>query len=314
VANRCVNANNCNNGTVGVLISISLTPTTTSLTSSQNPSYFGQAVTFTAIVTSQGSGTPTGTITFTYGRTTLCNAVTLSGGTATCASAALPIGSDSVSATYSGDSNFNGSAASFNQAVSQSSTTVTLSSSVNPSGLDSPVTFTATITPQYGGQTSGTVTFKDGLTTLGRTAVGGNAASLTKSDLAIGTHSITAIYSGDSNFIGSRSSPYSQVVTKATTTTTLLSSIDPSVQGKPVTFTAAVSSLAGTPTGKIEYLNGTAVLATVTLTSGSAKYRTSILPAGSNSITAVYKGDSKHSGSTSAPVIQFVVGRVAQAF
>jgi hypothetical protein len=90
------------------------------------------------------------------------------------------------------------------------------------------------------------------------------------------------------------------------TTTTLRSSINPSISGKPVTFTALVSSLAGTPTGKVEYLNGTTVLATVKLTSGSAKYTTSKLPQGSNSITAVYEGDSNHSGSTSAPVNQIV--------
>jgi hypothetical protein len=180
-----------------------------------------------------------------------------------------------------------------------------LTSGVNPSGLDSPVTFTATITPQYSGQASGTVTFKDGTTTLGSATVNGNVANLTTSGLAMGTHYITAVYSGDSNFTGSTSNTVSQVVTKATTT--LLSSINPSVQGKPVTFTASVSSLAGTPTGKVQYLNGKTVLATVKLTSGSAKYTTTKLPPGTNSITAVYGGDANNSGSTSAPVNQFVL-------
>jgi hypothetical protein len=123
----------------------------------------------------------------------------------------------------------------------------------------------------------------------------------------MGTHSITASYSGDSNFTGSTSNTVSQVVNKATTS--LVSSINPSVQGKSVTFTAVVSSLAGTPTGKVQFLNGTKVLATLTLTSGSAKYTTSKLPPGSNSITAVYEGDSNNSGSTSAPVNQFVIAK-----
>jgi hypothetical protein len=277
------------------------------LVSSSNPSAFGQSVTFTATVTSLGSGTPTGTITFTYGGTTLCNAVTLSGGTAACAYSALPGGTDLVIAAYSGDSNFNGGSVSLSQTVNQASTTLMLVSSLNPSGLDSPVTFTATITPQYGGQATGTVTFKNGFTALGSGAVSGNAASLTTSALAIGTHSITAVYSGDSNFTGSTSNVVSQVVTKATTTTSLASSVNPSVQGKAVTFTASVSSLAGTPTGKVEFLNGTKVLATVTLKSGSAKYSTSTLPAGSNSISAVYQGDANNNGSTSGPVNQFVL-------
>jgi hypothetical protein len=308
VANYCVSNSNCASGTVGVLINISKYSTTTALASSANPSAFGQSVTFTATVTKQfGNGTPTGTITFTYGSTTLCNTVTLVGGVATCAYSALPVGSDIVTATYSGDANFAPSSSTVSQTVNQANTTLTLTSSVNPSGLDQPVIFTATITPQYGGQATGTVTFKDGATTLGNVVVSGNAASLTTSGLAMGTHSITAVYSGDSNFTGSTSNTVSQAVTKATSTTSLLSSINPSVQGKSVTFTATVSSLAGTPTGKVQFLNGTKVLATLTLTSGSAKYTTSKLPPGSNIITAVYEGDSKNNGSTSAPVNQFVL-------
>jgi hypothetical protein len=300
---------NVSPGTVGVLINASLGSTATALTSSPNPSNFGQAVTFTATVTPSQffKFQFTGTVTFTSGSTTLCNAVTLVGGVATCTYSALQVGSDTVTATYSGDANFTPSSGGVNQTVNQASTTLTLTSSVNPSGLSSPVTFTATIMPQYGGQAAGTVAFKDGATTLGNSAVSGNAASLTTSGLAIGTHSITAVYSGDSNFTGSTSNTVSQVVNKATTTTTLASSVNPSVQGKPVTFTAVVSSLAGTPTGKVQFLNGTTVLATKSLTSGSAKYSTSKLPPGANSITAVYEGDSNNSGSSSAPVNQFVL-------
>ncbi len=216
VANSCGDTGVCfDYGTVGVLINASLTATTTAVTSSQNPSNFGQLVTFTATVTAQQGfykGTPTGTVNFTYGSTTLCKAVTLSGGVATCAYAALPVGTDTVTATYSGDSNFTGSSVSLNQTVNQASTTLALTSSVNPSGFGQSVTFTATIMPQYGGQASGTITFKDGATTLGSGAVSGNAASLTTSGLAVGTHSITAIYGGDSNFTGSTSPVLSQVV------------------------------------------------------------------------------------------------------
>jgi hypothetical protein len=297
---------NSSNNTVSILLRTRAQPSA-AIASSSNLSAFEQPVTFTATVTSQGADTPTGTVTFTYGSTTLCNVVTLSGGTATCAYPALQVGSDVVIATYSGDSNFGASSASLSQTVSQASTTLTLLSSVDPSGLDQLVSFTAAITPQYGGQATGAVTFKDGSTTLGSAAVSGNVASLTTSGLAIGTHSITAVYSGDSNFTGSTSNMLSQVVTKATSTTTLVSSLNPSVQGKSVTFTATVSSLAGTPVGNIAYLNGTTVLATVTLTSGSAKYTTSKLPAGFNIITAVYLGDSNNSGSTSLAVNQFVL-------
>jgi len=102
------------------------------------------------------------------------------------------------------------------------------------------------------------------------------------------------------------------VLLNTTATTALLSSTNPSVSGKPVTLTASVSSLAGTPTGKIRFLNGTTVLATVKLTSGSAKYTTSKLPPGANHIIAVYQGDSSSSGP-SAAVSQVVLSATTTA-
>jgi hypothetical protein len=381
--------------------------TTTTVTSSLNPSSFNQQVTFTATVNGQFGGTPTGTVTFTYGSTTLCNSVTLSGVTATCAYSALPIGTDIVAATYSGDSNFSGSSGSFNQTVNQATTTTTLTSSVNPSEPGQPVTFTATITPQYGGQATGTVMFKDGPTTLGSSGVSGNAASLTTSGLAMGTHYITAIYSGDSNFTGSTSntvtqvvegpygvvspaavnfgqvpvgqtSPQQRVTLKNTgnaelvitdisisgnfalpvnkcangvkpgthcnvyvtftphavgtesgtltltdnawnspqtvpltgtgvnaTTTALTSSPNPSTYGEAVTFTAVVTP--APPDGEtVSFMKGKKVLGTGTLSGGTASFATSTLKVGTDSVTAVYGGDSNFASSTSNTVKQVV--------
>jgi hypothetical protein len=293
-------------GTILLNRALKILPTTTALSSSTDPSAFEQSVTFTATVTSQGPGMPTGTVIFSDDSTTL-GISSLNGRMATFATTGLTVGLHSINTVYSGDFKFKSSSASLNQTVSKASTRLKLISSFNPSGLDSPVTFTATVTPQYGGQATGTVTFKDGGTVLGSVTVSGNAASLTTSGLAMGTHSITSVYSGDSNFLGSTSNALSQGVTKATTATSLVSSINPSVSGKPVTFTAVVSSLAGTPTGKIEYLKGETVLATIKLTSGSAKYTTTKLPPGANSVMVVYEGDSNNNGSTSAPVNQIVL-------
>ena len=285
-------------GSVAILINIS-----TIVASSPNPASLGQTVTFAATV----AGKFGGNVTFTNGSATLCSKVTLSSGKATCAYSALPVGSQIVTATYSGDNNLITSKGSINQTVGKASTKLTLSSSANPSGLGQPVTFTAAIKPQYGGQASGTVTFLDGTTTLGSAAVSGNAASLTTSSLAAGKHSITATYGGDSSLTGSTSSVLSQVVTNSTSTTTLVSSVNPSEFGKAVTFTATITSTAGTPTGTVQFLNGATVLAKVTISSGSAKYTTAKLPAGSNTITALYSGDSSSSGSTSAAVDQVVL-------
>ena len=127
VANECgsgqdTSCGSVGQGSVGVLINTSLTATTTVLASSQNRSNLGQPVILTATVTAQQGfykGTPTGTVTFTYGSTTLCNAVTLSDVTASCTYAALPVGSDIVTAAYSGNSNFAPSSDTVSQTVDQ---------------------------------------------------------------------------------------------------------------------------------------------------------------------------------------------------
>jgi hypothetical protein len=92
-------------GSVGVFLNVSPSPTSTSLSSSVNPSTFGQSVTFSATVTSKDSGTPTGTVSF-YDSTTLLGTGTLNNGTAQYSTSTLTVGSHSITAVYSGDSNF----------------------------------------------------------------------------------------------------------------------------------------------------------------------------------------------------------------
>ena len=89
-------------------------------------------------------------------------------------------------------------------------TTTALNSSLNPSVVGQSVTFTATVT---GSSPTGTVQFKDGGSNLGAAvALTGTSASLTTAALTQGTHSITAVYSGDVNNTTSTSPPVSQVV------------------------------------------------------------------------------------------------------
>lgn len=97
-------------------------------------------------------------------------------------------------------------------------------------------------------------------------------------------------------------------ISKVATTTTLSSSINPSASGKLVAFSATVSPQSGSsvPTGKVSFQNGSTVLATKTLSNGTAKYSTSNLTLGSNAITAVYGGATDLSGSTSAQLNPFV--------
>jgi hypothetical protein len=109
IANFCANENSCTNGAVGVLINTSLTLTTTALRSSQNPSSFGQTVTFTATVRAQpgfDKGTPTGTVSFYDGTTDIGNSNLNSSGVATLTASTLSVGTHSITAAYNGDANF----------------------------------------------------------------------------------------------------------------------------------------------------------------------------------------------------------------
>src|SRR5580704_13628265 len=187
--------------------------TTTTLTSSPKTVVFGQSVEFTARITSKRPGTPTGTVTFTEGSTTLGTSP-VGGGSQTASIFAVPSmeGSNSITPTYSSDSNFTISSASLDVTVGKAKTTSTIKSSQNPSNSGQSVTFTATIKPEYSGEATGTVTFKDGGTTLGVSPVNSNTATLATTALTIGTNSITAVYSGDSNFSGNTSAALKQTV------------------------------------------------------------------------------------------------------
>ncbi len=305
--------NAINNGSVGVLINTSLTPTATALTSSLNPSNFGQSVTFTATVTVQRGfykGTPTGTVSF-YDGSTLLGTGTLSGGVATYTTSALSVGSHSMTAVYGGDTNCLGSTSGvLKQVVNQNSTTTSLTSSLNPSTYGQAVTFTATVTGQYGTPT-GTVSFYDGTTLLGTGTLNNGVATYATSSLSVGSHSMTAVYGGDTNFLGSTSGVLKQVVNQASTTTGLSSSRNPSSYGQTVTFTAKVAGqYGGTPTGTVSFYDGTTLLGTGTLSNGVATYSTSSLSVGTHSMTAVYGGDTNFLGSTSG-VLQQVVKKAA---
>src|SRR5262249_40150250 len=139
------------------------------------------------------------------------------------------------------------------ETVNRAATTVALGSSVNPATTGQAVTFTArvaVIAPGAGAPT-GTVTFKDGNGVLGTAAVGPDGtATLTTIFAAAGGHVITAVYSGDSNFVGSSQALTERVnaPTRKATTLALFASASPVVVGQAVTFTATVRGPAGTGT------------------------------------------------------------------
>src|SRR5262249_35459693 len=138
------------------------------------------------------------------------------------------------------------------QTVNQAATSISApTSSVNASVFGQTVTFTVTVTNSSGTLVSpaGTVSFLDGATTIGSTVIGSitagtNTPTFTFSiaTLAVGTHSITAQFLNNANFSGSGfSSAITQTVNKAATTSTIVSSLNPSVVGQSVTFTATIT-------------------------------------------------------------------------
>jgi hypothetical protein len=189
----------------GHLIAVgNLFTTATAISSSQNPSVYGAAVTFTAMVTS-GQGTPTGKVTFTSGKTKL-GIATLNSGTAnyTTTPAQLPAGTYSITATYGGDFSHAASTASLTQTVSRAATTTTLNSSPNPSAVNQSVTLTATVAPPPGlSAPTGRVQFTNGRNVLGTAMLSNGTAVLSTTFTSTGSFTLKATYQGAGNYSGS---------------------------------------------------------------------------------------------------------------
>src|SRR5262249_11984096 len=148
-------------------------------------------------------------------------------------------------------------------------------SSLNPSTIGQTVTLSATVSavsPAVGVPT-GTITFRDGGTSLGVVTLNNGSASLSISTLAAGAHALTALSSGSGTFAASSSRVVTQPVNHAATRSSLSSNPNPSTVGQAVTLNATVSVLSpasGVPTGTVNFRDGGANLGTVTLVNGSA--------------------------------------------
>ncbi len=181
-------------------------PTTTALSSSLNPSFFGTPVTLTAAVT---PATIQGGVTFFNGASPLGTSV-LSDGTATLTLSTLPVGSQSLTASYDGDNYyFTSTSGIVTQQVNQAPTSTILNSSPNPSSVGQTVTLVAEVAPVTA---TGNITFYHGSTLMGTVALVNGTATLTTSTLTQGTHALYATYVGSSEFLPSTSTTVNQKV------------------------------------------------------------------------------------------------------
>jgi hypothetical protein len=190
-------------------------PTSTTLSSSLNPSLYGQKVTWTATVVTSGALPPTGTVTLTwkhFTETFTIGSAALNGsGVATFTKSNLNADTLPLTAVYKGDTNnLSSTSAVLNQVVTQTTSAASIVSSVNPSTSGQAVIFTAKITSPTVTPT-GPVTFSAGKTVLGTAQLSGGKAALSISSLPVGSTKVTVTYAGDSN-IAKSSASVTQIV------------------------------------------------------------------------------------------------------
>jgi Bacterial Ig-like domain (group 3)/FG-GAP-like repeat len=282
-----------NNNTATATLTQSVNKTTpTVIVTTSGQSTYGSPVTITATVP---PGT-TGTITITSGGTTLgSGTVNPTTGIVTITTTTLPVGSDPITASYGGDTNDNPATGTTTQTVTKANPVVTLTSSANPSAANQSVTFTASLPSGV----TGTVTFTSGATVLGTSTLASGAATISTSTLPTGNDAITATYNGDANN-NSATVNLTQIVGKPDLTVSVTTS-GPSIYGNPVTITATVPP--GT-TGTITFTSGGVTLGSgsVNPTTGTVTISTTILPVGSDPITASYGGDSNNNPATGTTI------------
>ena len=341
--------NQAGNGTYSAAPQVTDTTTATqasspaAVTSSLNPSAYGQSVNFTATVRNVPNGaTPTGTVQFSIDSAPYGTPVPMSGGSAAAGISTLAVGAHTVTATYSGDSNYsaNTGTLSGDQVVTTAGAAMTIASSLNPTVYGQSVTFTATINGANGllkrrnnnrarpMTVTGAVTWSDSngpLTctesgTSTTTVASGNpgTATCTTTTLAVNpSDTITGNYSGDANH-DTTSATTTQTINASNGNVTVATSGSPSVYGQSVTFTATITGDNGMArrrngakpmdvTGSVTWSANTGCsVSTVSGYPGVATCTTATLSVGAADIvTANYSGDSNHnsgSGSVSQEV------------
>ena len=303
-------------GTSDILVQVvkdQVADTTTTLSSTANPVVAGAALFFTAqvapAIAGAGQGAITGTVVFKSGLTQLGSS-NITNGVATLSYSALPVGTDSVIATYTGNNNYGvSSSIPLAQRVQIASSTTVLTSSANPSDAGAPVTLAATISGN-GGTPGGTVTFFDGSISLGNATLNTRGIAtliVPGSNWTVGTHTLTAVYAGDASDTTSTSPTYSQLIRIASSSAKVVTSLSPAALGASVTFTATVTSTGGIPTGTLQFLDGNVSLGTSALNGqGGAAINVSNLALGSHNISVAYAGDAYDSPSTSTSIIQVI--------
>ena len=314
-------------GSTGTLAGYTVAPSATTTTVSAvpaSPTVFGQLVTISATVgaASPGTGIPANgdPVAFYDGAAVAGNLIgtgTLISGVASVNTSSLIVGTHTLTAVFGGDASYTASTGTLaNYAITQAGTTTTLAPMANIV-YGQPAVFTATVTAAsgVGTPTSGTITFFDGGTSLGTATLSGtnSAAFTTTNPLALGNHSITAVYNGGGNFLASPASNNQiQNVGQAGSSVAIAESAPTVGLGMPVTFTATVTPLAPSTaaitSGTVTFKDGAVTIGTVTLSGTNvATLNTSTLTLGAHQISASYAATADYTGSTSSLLLETIL-------
>jgi len=281
--------------------------TTTTLVAAPTTVVYGTTVTYTATVTST-NGLPTGSVNFISRGTTLATVALNSAGVATSATNSGKIGTNTVYAQNVGNSDFASSSSNQTVVTVESIPTTTSLSTPTPTAVVSTyVVFNVVVKDTTGtGVPTGIVEFLydgvqgGGIATLDSSGAGSSGDRY----LTPGTHTIQAVYQGDSTHAISRSNTITvRILSQIPTTTSLSTSTPTAVMGTYVVFNVLVKDTTGTavPTGIVGFLydgvkgGGIATLDSSGAGSSSDRY----LTPGTHTIQGVYQGDSTHAISRS---------------
>lgn len=288
-----------NEGTTCVGCTSTSPTTTTTLTSSLNPSTYGQPVTFTATVTAT-SGTPTGSVSFSDGATQLATVALNASGVAQFTTSALTANDlgttlyHQINATFVPTGSFEASSASLQQVVNGLPSSTSLTITPTSGTTSTSFTLTATVTSATTSSTvvpTGTVLFYSSARTniqgneIGHATLVNGVATLTTTGFLSGSDYVVAVYFGDTIYASSTSNFFALSVTSPAPAITLTSSLNPAPALTPVTFTAQLPANSG---GAVVFnINGQNITATPNA-AGTATTTISTLTPGSYPITATW--------------------------
>ena len=290
----------------GPKLTVAKLATTNTLTSPSAVAVFGSTVSFASTISSTDSAiVATGNVVFTIDGVAQ-PAVAVSAGVATVSTNSLTVGSHSVSASYGGDTNFLSSASSpLSVSIAKVTSVVSSTPSATSVAAGGGATVTTTVAPAANAvQASGTITFAVDGTSVGTVALTNGQASWAISALVSGAHSVTASYSGDTNFLAGNAAPVTITAAKSATTVTLTPSATSLTYPAAFTATASVAQTLSTvaPSGSVTFLVDGSAVSTVAISSGTATLPPLVLAGGNHTVSASYTGDSSYLAESASAV------------